>query len=91
MIERGLPAATAAGLKARGHHVALAPSPWGGAQAIRIDWRRGVLIGGSDPRKDGCAHRTDSAARRAALERFPDSLFSYQGPVPWRRPARRGR
>ena len=55
VVERGLPRATVEGLKARGHDVALAVSPWGGAQAIRIDWRRGVLIGGSEPRKDGCA------------------------------------
>ena len=55
VIERGVPAATVEGLKARGHKVAVAPSPWGGAQAIRIDWQRGVLIGGSEPRKDGCA------------------------------------
>jgi gamma-glutamyltranspeptidase/glutathione hydrolase len=55
IIERGLPATTAEGLAARGHQVAIAHAPWGGAQAIRIDWQRGVLIGGSDPRKDGCA------------------------------------
>jgi len=55
VIERGIEATTAAGLTARGHDVVVAPSPWGGAQAVRIDWQRGVLIGGSDPRKDGCA------------------------------------
>ena len=55
VVERGMPAATIEGLKARGHRVVTAPTPWGGAQAIRIDWKRGVLIGGSEPRKDGCA------------------------------------
>jgi gamma-glutamyltranspeptidase/glutathione hydrolase len=55
LVERGMPAATVEGLQARGHQVMPATSPFGGAQAIRIDWRRGVLIGGSEPRKDGCA------------------------------------
>jgi gamma-glutamyltranspeptidase / glutathione hydrolase len=55
VVERGMPAATVEGLKAKGHNVVVAPTPWGGAQAIRIDWKRGVLIGGSEPRKDGCA------------------------------------
>ena len=55
VVERGLPRPTIEGLRARGHDVTLAHSPWGGGQAIQIDWRRGVLIGGSDPRKDGCA------------------------------------
>ena len=55
VVERGVSAATADGLKARGHQVAVRPLPLGGGQAIRIDWERGVLIGASDPRKDGCA------------------------------------
>ena len=55
LVERGMPAATVEGLRARGHTVAVRASPWGGAQTIRIDWDRGVLIAGSDARKDGCA------------------------------------
>ncbi|HML13608.1 MAG TPA: gamma-glutamyltransferase family protein [Xanthobacteraceae bacterium] len=55
LVERGVPDATVAGLKSRGHNVAVRPLPLGGGQAIQIDWDRGVLIGGSDPRKDGLA------------------------------------
>lgn len=53
--ERGLPATTIQGLKDRGHRVTTPEVPWGGAQIINIDWDRGVLIGGSESRKDGCA------------------------------------
>ena len=55
VVETGTPKATIEGLKARGHDVVYAATPWGGAQTIKIDWDRGVLIGGSEPRKDGCA------------------------------------
>jgi gamma-glutamyltranspeptidase/glutathione hydrolase len=48
-------AAAIEGLRTRGHDVQLRPLPFGGGQAIRIDWERGVLIGASDHRKDGCA------------------------------------
>jgi gamma-glutamyltranspeptidase/glutathione hydrolase len=54
-LERGMPAATIEGLKKRGHRVTTPETPWGGAQVINIDWDRGVLIAGSEPRKDGCA------------------------------------
>lgn len=46
---------TAQALRARGHDVVVSDDPLGGCQAIRIDWERGVLIGGSDHRKDGFA------------------------------------
>lgn len=54
-VERGVSPAAVAGLRERGHDVKLRPLPLGGGQAIRIDWERGVLIGASDHRKDGCA------------------------------------
>jgi len=54
-VETGVPAATREGLALKGHQIADENGPHGGAQAIVIDWEQGVLQGGSDPRKDGCA------------------------------------
>lgn len=54
-VERSVPADVLRGLARKGHVLRLAPDPIGGAQAIRIDHDRGVLIGASDPRKDGQA------------------------------------
>ena len=54
-VEEGVPAATAERLAAMGHAVKVRDDPWGGSQAVAIDHENGVLIGASDPRKDGCA------------------------------------
>lgn len=54
-LEPGFGEAIRADLEARGHHTAWAADPIGGCQAIFIDHARGVLIGGSDHRKDGLA------------------------------------
>ena len=54
-VEGTVPAAIREGLAARGHKITKPGKPLGGSQAIWIDWDQGVLTGGSDPRKDGCA------------------------------------
>lgn len=54
-LEPTIDAATAAELERRGHRIAIADEPVGGCQAIWIDEARGVLLGGSDHRKDGMA------------------------------------
>jgi gamma-glutamyltranspeptidase/glutathione hydrolase len=54
-IESGVGDDVASGLAALGHRVERASGALGGGQAIGIDWQRGALVGGSDPRKDGCA------------------------------------
>lgn len=53
-MERGYAPQVRARLAEMGHDVRIVDEPIGGAQAIVIG-EDGVLIGGSDPRKDGCA------------------------------------
>jgi gamma-glutamyltranspeptidase / glutathione hydrolase len=54
-LEDSMPADVVEGLKKLGHKTSSVVAPLGGAQAIWIDWDKGTLTGGSDPRKDGCA------------------------------------
>ena len=54
-VETGITASQRQGLAGKGHRLAGAPKPLGGGQAIVVDHQRGVLIGGSDWRKDGLA------------------------------------
>ncbi|MGE5242741.1 MAG: gamma-glutamyltransferase [Betaproteobacteria bacterium] len=54
-LETGIPAETVFGLNRRGHRLVYGVGLWGGFQGIMIDPATGVLMGGSDPRKDGLA------------------------------------
>lgn len=54
-LEPAIPEEVATDLAGRGHKVLRTTVPPGGGQAIWIDHDRGVLVGGSEPRKDGCA------------------------------------
>ncbi len=52
-MERGYSASVKAELAAMGHKISQPETPIGGAQAIMI--KDDILLGASDPRKDGCA------------------------------------
>jgi gamma-glutamyltranspeptidase/glutathione hydrolase len=54
-VEQSVPQPVVEDLARRGHDVEVARVPLGGCQAIWIDYERGALIGGSEPRKDGLA------------------------------------
>src|SRR6266545_7954834 len=54
-LESAFSADARAGLTARGHHLIESRGVWGGFQGIMIDPRTGLLMAGSDPRKDGMA------------------------------------
>ncbi len=53
--ETGMPEAAFSELARLGHRIERSRSPLGGGQIVAVDWERGCLIAGSDPRKDGCA------------------------------------
>ena len=50
-----VPDEVVAGLKRLGHRVERKETPWGGGQIVIMDRENGILIGASDPRKDGMA------------------------------------
>jgi gamma-glutamyltranspeptidase / glutathione hydrolase len=54
-VEQTVPEEVVSGLKKLGHRVERRAVPWGGGQIVIMDRENGVLIGASDPRKDGMA------------------------------------
>lgn len=55
VCESGVSDETVAALRSKGHRVERSRGDFGGYQAIEIDWEKGSLAGGTDPRKDGAA------------------------------------
>ncbi len=55
LAEKGISLETRQQLATMGHQIETPVLPIGGAQAIRLDLKSGLLSAGSDPRKDGCA------------------------------------
>jgi gamma-glutamyltranspeptidase / glutathione hydrolase len=55
VVETALPRAITNELKRRGHQINFTRTNGGGYQGIQIDRAAGLLKGGSEPRKDGCA------------------------------------
>lgn len=53
--EESVPKRVFEGLAALGHPMQTKPEPWGGGQMVVMEPEKGILIGASDPRKDGCA------------------------------------
>ncbi|HXG55782.1 MAG TPA: gamma-glutamyltransferase, partial [Vicinamibacterales bacterium] len=54
-LESAISPEARAGLEARGHRLVSSVGVFGGFQGILFDHRTGVMMGGSDPRKDGLA------------------------------------
>ncbi len=54
MLEAGISTSVQAQLEAKGH-VCVQGAVHGGGQVVQIDYENGVLVAGSDPRKDGMA------------------------------------
>ncbi len=54
-LEEGYSDKVASELENKGHKILRPDQPIGGSQAIMYDLKKDILIGGSDPRKDGCA------------------------------------
>ncbi|MGE5342967.1 MAG: gamma-glutamyltransferase [Candidatus Omnitrophota bacterium] len=54
-LESGISPQVVRDLMGLGHKIVGSVGPYGGYQGIWIDWPRGVLIGASESRKDGCA------------------------------------